>query len=253
MNHPTNPEPTMSSREIADLTGKRHDNVKRDVKSMLSELKEDTLKFEGTYLDAANRLQTEYLLDRELTETLLTGYSAVLRRKVVARWRELEQVTAEPAQDMHAALNDPSVLRGTLLTYTEKVIKLEGAVKTLTEERDAAAPKLAQLDRIARSDGSLCIRDSAKSLQIQEKKLKQLLIQEKWAYRRPTGSGLLAYSDKIQAGLMEHKVSIGEKSDGSEWTGTQARITPKGLVKLAELLAPMPPPASANQGSLPLH
>jgi hypothetical protein len=37
-----------------------------------------------------NREQTEYALDRELTDVLLTGYSAVLRRKVIAlarAWR----------------------------------------------------------------------------------------------------------------------------------------------------------------------
>ncbi|MGR6783094.1 hypothetical protein ACU6QH_00205, partial [Aeromonas veronii] len=38
----------------------------------------------------------EYLLDRELTETLVLGYSAKLRRKVIARMRELEAALASP-------------------------------------------------------------------------------------------------------------------------------------------------------------
>ncbi|XXD92653.1 Rha family transcriptional regulator [Pseudomonas sp. Z4-7] len=36
----------MSSLEIANVTGKRHDNVKRDILAMLKELKVDPLKFE---------------------------------------------------------------------------------------------------------------------------------------------------------------------------------------------------------------
>lgn len=82
---------TMSSREIANVTGKRHANVKRDILAMLKELKADVLSFEHIYLDGQNREQIEYLLDREHTDCLLTGYSAPMRMKVIRRWRELEQ------------------------------------------------------------------------------------------------------------------------------------------------------------------
>jgi hypothetical protein len=78
----------MSIREIAELTGKDLSHIDRDTRSMLDELGEDVPSFGGVYLDSMNREQTEYHLDRELTETLLTGYSAVLRRKVIARARE---------------------------------------------------------------------------------------------------------------------------------------------------------------------
>lgn len=81
----------MSSREIANVTGKRHNNVKRDIAAMLKELKLDVLSFEHIYLDGQNREQVEYMLDREHTDCLLTGYSAPMRMKVIRRWRELEQ------------------------------------------------------------------------------------------------------------------------------------------------------------------
>lgn len=81
---------TMSSREIAELTGKRHDNVKRDVAAMLKELEVDVLKFEGIYMDSRGREQIEYLLDREHVECLLAGYNAQLRMKVIRRLHELE-------------------------------------------------------------------------------------------------------------------------------------------------------------------
>jgi len=82
---------TMSSREIANVTGKRHDNVKRDIVAMLKDLKVDVLSFEDIYLDGRNREQVQYLLDRDHTDCLLTGYSAAMRLKVIRRWRELEQ------------------------------------------------------------------------------------------------------------------------------------------------------------------
>ncbi len=87
---------TMSSREIAELTEKRHDHVKRDIENMLSELKKDIPSFGGIYLDSMNREQVEYHLDRELTETLITGYSIPLRHKVIRRLHDLEEQAAKP-------------------------------------------------------------------------------------------------------------------------------------------------------------
>jgi phage regulator Rha-like protein len=84
----------MTSREIAELTGKRHDHVCRDIVNMLTELEEDVPSFGVIYLDSMNREQTEYVLDRELTDTLLTGYSAVARRRVIARCRDLRGTIA---------------------------------------------------------------------------------------------------------------------------------------------------------------
>ncbi|NMY31938.1 Rha family transcriptional regulator [Pseudomonas sp. WS 5412] len=86
----------MSSREIAELTGKRHFHVTTDIEKMLADLKEDATGFRAIYLDSMNREQTEYLLDREHTDCLLTGYSAAMRMVVIKRWRELEEQAARP-------------------------------------------------------------------------------------------------------------------------------------------------------------
>jgi phage regulator Rha-like protein len=85
---------TMSSRELAELTNKRHPDVKRDIENMFLSLKIDVSKFAHIYFDSSNRKQAEYLLDREHTECLLTGYSASLRMSVIRRWRELEAAGA---------------------------------------------------------------------------------------------------------------------------------------------------------------
>lgn len=89
----------MSSREIAELTEKRHDNVLRDIRELISQGAIGALNFEETsYLDKSNRRQDEYLLDFDATMTLLTGYNAVLRARVIKRWRELEQKGALPIE-----------------------------------------------------------------------------------------------------------------------------------------------------------
>ena len=83
-------EQKMSTREIAQFTQKEHKNVFRDVKKLFLDLEIDALNFEHIYLDSINREQTEYLLDRDTTDCLLTGYSPKARMAVIKRWRELE-------------------------------------------------------------------------------------------------------------------------------------------------------------------
>lgn len=84
---------TMTSREIAELTDKEHKNVLVDLRKMFAELEVGELEFQRTYLDTWNREQIEYVLDHELTMTLLAGYNAKLRRAVINRWKELESKT----------------------------------------------------------------------------------------------------------------------------------------------------------------
>jgi phage regulator Rha-like protein len=83
---------TMSSREVAELTGKQHHHVVRDIKHNLAELNLDASKFGCIYFDASNRKQTEYLLPPDLVMTLLTGYSVPLRHRGVKHMNEHERV-----------------------------------------------------------------------------------------------------------------------------------------------------------------
>ena len=83
----------MTSREIADVTGKRLYHVNRDILTMLNELDLDKSKFGSIYFDNKNRQQIEYVLDEELTLTLVTGYSIKLRNAVIKRWKQLENQT----------------------------------------------------------------------------------------------------------------------------------------------------------------
>ena len=83
----------MTSREIAEVTGKRHPDVSRDVKTMFKELEKDVSRNARIYLDSMNRQRIEYVLDANLTLTLMTGYNTKLRNAIITRWQELENQT----------------------------------------------------------------------------------------------------------------------------------------------------------------
>lgn len=81
----------MTSREIAELTGKRHDNVLRDARKMLDKLQLERNSFLSFDHSGANGRRIEYfVLDKDLTLTLVSGYDVVMRHKIVKRWQELE-------------------------------------------------------------------------------------------------------------------------------------------------------------------
>lgn len=221
---------TMSSREIADLTGKRHDHVMRDIRDMLTQLhgEEALPKFGGGYYDANNQERPCFNLPKRETLILVSGYNLEMRAKIIDRWQELE--TRERPDPM-VALNDPATMRGLLLSYSEKVLELEQANAELT-------PKAKALDRIATADGSLNITASAKALQVRPKDLFAYLQAHGWIYRRNGGSGYLGYQSKVTTGLLEHKVTTVLRGDGSEKIVEQVLVTAKGLTKLAALLRP---------------
>lgn len=136
-----------------------------------------------------------------------------------------------PQFDPAAALNDPATMRSLLLGYTEKVLALEDQIKQIK-------PKAEALDRIATADGSLCITDAAKLLQITKPKdLFGLLQQKHWIFRRPGTTCWLGYQDKVQRGLLEHKVTEVSRSDGSSKVAQQVRVTPKGIALLSQLIS----------------
>lgn len=139
---------------------------------------------------------------------------------------DCKQQVRQPPQ-----LNDTNWLRDSLLTYTEKVIELQ-------EQVDVLLPAQAALDKIVEADGSLCITDAAKSLQMRPKDLFSYLQENRWIYKRVGCVNFLGYQSKITQGLLEHKVTTVLRGDGSEKITEQVRILPKGLAKLANLLPP---------------
>jgi phage antirepressor YoqD-like protein len=213
---------TMSSREIAELTGKDHKHVLRDIRVMFAELGEDESKFGRIYRDTMNREQTELHLNRELTDCLLTGYSATARLKVIKRWHELEAQATDPAR----MLSDPAILRNVLLGYTEKVIELESKVQTM-------APKVQAFDQIAESEGLINLANAAKNLGIPPHEFNKKLNEMKWIYKRHDSGKWIANQEKIKAGCVVSKLVYYIGRSGTKKSTVQVMVTPFGVTKLS--------------------
>ncbi|NDV96478.1 hypothetical protein D0T84_16375 [Dysgonomonas sp. 521] len=98
MNQLTNIQ-TMSSREIAGLTGKSHNHVMRDIRTM----EPAWVKVTGTkfglsaYKDATGRTLPMYQLSKTECLYIATKFNDEARARLVIRWEELEQAAQRTA------------------------------------------------------------------------------------------------------------------------------------------------------------
>lgn len=223
---PNSPAAAMSSLEIAEITGKDHGHVLRDIRAMLDELGIDESKFGAIYVDAQNREKPCYLLPEEEMLTLVSGYRVDLRRAIIARWKALEAGTVEPVQINFA---DPAVLAGML-------DHLQTQVDTQKAQLEAQAPKVLAQEWLEASEGSVSISDAARMLGMAQRTFFAWLTENGWIFRAKDRSKRpVPYADKRQAGLMEVVTST-QWCGGAEVATQSCYITAKGVAKLAEAM-----------------
>ena len=124
-----NNELTMSSREIASLCGKRHDNVMADIRKMLDELDIYAPDFSGTFItELGNQYECFNLPKRECL-ILVSGYNVKIRTKIIDRWQELEQGKTKPL---------PQTKLEALKAYVAEIEAHELTKTHLTHEKELA-------------------------------------------------------------------------------------------------------------------
>lgn len=122
---------TMSSLEIATLTGKRHDHVMRDIRIMLAELYGEggVPSFGGVYTDAKGEKRPCFNLPKRETYILVSGYNVQMRAKIVDRWEELESGKALPV----AAIGDLTEIVRRQIGGIVKAVVLKAVNETLPD------------------------------------------------------------------------------------------------------------------------
>ena len=209
---------TMSSRDIADLTGKEHFHVMRDLRALQGQL---GATFGGSiqkWIHPQNdQTYDEYLLDKNTVLTLLLGYDPVARMKVVKRWQELE-AQAAPAV--------PQTMAQALRLAADQAEQLDAQRQQLA----LAAPKVEYVDRYVAANGSMGFRQVAKLLQANEHEFRAWLQDAKIMYR--LGNEWTAYQNHIEAGRFVVRAGV---ATANEHAFNTTKFTPKGVQWIAGL------------------
>ncbi|WP_277024026.1 MULTISPECIES: phage regulatory protein/antirepressor Ant [Paracoccus] len=219
---------TMSTVDIADRTGKEHRHVMRDTRNMLKQLGLAENGYAQSWTHPQNGQTYDcFHLPKDLTVTLITGYRADLRYKVVRRLEELEGQKAPAAIDVRNP-GQLALIASQLIEVTQEQAKQIEAMQETVQAHD----------RLCEAEGSLCITDAAKTLGIRRKDMFDWLHTQGWIFKRGESDDWVAYAPRLASGVMEHRVTTYTRPDGSEKVVTQARVTPKGLSTLAKLIHP---------------
>lgn len=221
----------MDSREIAQLTGKQHAHVCRDIQRMLDELQIAQSKFGSGYLDAQNQRRRCFVLPKRECLILATGYSAVLRAKIIDRWAELE--AAEQARQRQAPVQPqhyiPADYADALQLAADQARKLKAQasqIESQAKQIQAAQPAVEFVGRYVAASGTQSLRGTAKILHVPEQTFIARLLADKIMYR--LSGRLMPAADQMQRNHFE--VKTGE-ANGIAYA--QPRVTPRGVEYLA--------------------
>lgn len=210
---------TMTSREIAELTGKEHKNVLADIRVMLDDLGLTSAEFSADLPDSYGRMQPGFSLPKRECLILVSGYSVAMRARIIDRWQELEARNTPVALPNFA---DPVAAARAWADATESKIKAETALAL-------AAPKVEMVDRYMDATGTQTFRQVAKLLQAKEPAFRAFLAARQIMYQ--IGGTWTPYAEHLDAGRFV--VKTGSADNGHAFSA--ARFTPKGVAWVSGL------------------
>lgn len=205
-----NADRLMSSQEIAELTGKRHDHVIRDIRTMVDALQKDAPVLGHKEYQDVRGYTSGFALDRDLTLTLITGYDPVARLKVIRRWQALEV---------------PQTYAQALRAHADAVEKAE-VLKAQIEEQ---APMVMLAEAVMASDEEMSITAAAKHFGWGRKKFFELLQAAKAIIKRTYYDGRAEFWEAKQTMIDNGYMTVRQVPDANGVYRPQTFITGRGL------------------------
>lgn len=220
----TNNTQRMTSREIAGLCGKRHDNTVLVIKDLIERgLLKNTTPQQYTH-EQNGQQYIQFLSDQRDSLVIVARLSPEFTAAVIDRWQELEAQASAPVI--------PATLSEALRLAADQAEVIEQQQSRLA----LAEPKAAALDVIDSAIGSLNVRDTAKTLGIPQNKFVNWCLAHEWMYR-DTRNKLKMSSIRMKQGFMEERALTYQGNSNERVATTQPLFTPKGLTRLARVFA----------------
>lgn len=222
---------TMSSLEIAELTGKRHSDVLEAIRNMEPAWEKTAgRKFTlGTYQDANNQARPCFYLDKRECLYIATKFKDEARAKLVIRWEELEVKERRNMTMLPDFSNPAAAARAWASEYEMKLIESKRAdaaeqqVFALSQEIVAMQPKVSYYDTILNNKSTVLTTQIALDYGMSAKAFNQKLFALRIQHK--VGDQWILYAPYLSQGYMHSKPVEITRRDGrkeikynSEWT-----------------------------------
>ena len=217
---------TMTSLEIAEVTGKQHAHIMRDIRKLLeqgvSESNFGLTSYRQAQPNGGSKDVPMYQLTKKGCLILASGYDALLREKIINRWEELENQVRKSEIVMPNFSNPAEAARAWADQY-ERNLALEANNKELKEENQTLAPKGEYFDDLVARNLLTNFTKVAHQLNIKRKTFIEWLIRDKFIYRDQKNK-LIPYAKYAHTYFHINDT----KGKYSKWAGNQTLITPEG-------------------------
>lgn len=207
--------PVITSYEIAELVGSRHDKVKQSIER-LSDRSVIALPPMGEKA-TAGRPSAYYIFEGERGKRdsiiVVAQLSPEFTARLVDRWHELESAVSKPVQ-----------IPQSFAEALRMAADLEEEKERLQLQLTEAAPKVEFVDRYVTANGSMTFRQVAKLLGAKEPEFRLFLIESRIMYR--LSNVLTPFHQHIEAGRFEVRTGT---TNASNYAFSQSRFTAKGV------------------------
>ena len=229
---------TMSSLEIAELTGKQHAHVMRDIRNLLEQGVSQSNFGLAEFQDNQGKPRPCYNLTKKGCLILASGYNAKLREKIIDRWEELETEKRNGGYQVPNSFSEALLLAAKQQEQIEQqqkqIEQKQATIDAQTSELKKQAPKVEYYDQTLQSVNTLTATQVAKERGMDAEKLNKRLKEAGIIYRQ-SGQWIIK-QPYASWGLHKTRTQTYTRSDGSLGTNTYLVWTQKGKMFLLALI-----------------
>ena len=214
---------------VAQVFGKEHKNVTRDIEKLSCSSTFNRLNFERiTYRDARNREQYAYEMTKDGFSFLVMGYTGdkagEFKERFIYEFNKREMMLKN---DDYIVARSQEILHNRLQKAEKQLELAQETITTQSEQLKLQAPKVKYVDEVLQSVNTYTSTQMSKELGLREAEQLHKILKEKGIMFKQSGQWMLT-AKYCEHGYTKPRTHQFTRNDGSVGTSTTTVWTEKG-------------------------